>query len=87
MNQVMKHDIKSASKIVKLLDKKWNLWETTVDEIVGERSSNPVLENITEYLIEEMSAEEDELLGFSAGDQKIEEEDDKMSVVLDRLVL
>jgi len=50
-------------------------------------SSNPVLENITEYLIEEMSAEEDELLGFSAGDQKIEEEDDKMSVVLDRLVL
>jgi len=49
-------------------------------------SSNPVLENITEYLIEE-SAEEDELLGFSAGDQKIEEEDDKMSVVLDRLVL
>ena len=50
-------------------------------------SSNPVLENITEYLIEEMSAEEDELLGVSAGDQKIEEEDDKISVVLDSLVL
>ena len=87
MNQVMKHDIKAASRIVKLLDKKWNLWETTVDEIVGEKSSNPVLENITECLIEEMSAEEDELLGFSAGDKKIEEDDDKISVVLDRLVL
>ena len=36
MNQVMKHDIIAASKFDKLLDKKWNLWETTVDEIVGE---------------------------------------------------
>ena len=87
--KVMKNDIKQATRIIQVLDKKASLWETVVDEIVGEKSFNPVLENITEYLIEEMSAEEDELLGFSASENNVEEEDgdDKIAVVLDRLVL
>lgn len=35
----------------------------------GLSSKNPVLKNITDYLIEEASAEEEELLGMS-GDQE-----------------
>jgi hypothetical protein len=87
--KVMKNDIKLASRIIKLLDNKWNLWETVKDDIVGEKSFNPVLENITEYLIEEMSAEEDELLGYSANTsmEKSSEGNDELTAALDRLVL
>lgn len=85
----MRNDIKLASSIIKLLDRKWELWESKVDAIVGETSANPLLENITEYLIEEMSAEEDELLGYRSqepGDQCIER-DEELTAVLDRLLL
>ena len=43
-------------------------------------SKNPVLQNITDYLIEEASAEEEELLGL---EPSVESEDD-MNVTLDR---
>lgn len=64
-------------------------------------SSNPVLHNITEYLIEEGSAEEDELLGLGASNGTGEgsaladgaegadtvERDPQLTAVLDRLIL
>ena len=86
----MRNDIKAATKLIRLLDKRWNLWETKIDEIVGETSGNPLLENVTDYLIEEMSAEEDELLGFSSSEGQEErraEADDELTGVIDRLVL
>lgn len=57
----------------------------------GFNSKNPVLQNITDYLIEEASAEEEELLGL-AGDNKDSEgepieRDESLISVLDRLVL
>ncbi|XP_032591138.1 serrate RNA effector molecule homolog isoform X2 [Drosophila grimshawi] len=57
----------------------------------GFNSKNPVLQNITDYLIEEASAEEEELLGL-AGDSKDGEgepieRDEPLIQVLDRLVL
>ncbi|RLU20650.1 hypothetical protein DMN91_007263 [Ooceraea biroi] len=62
----------------------------------GLSSKNPVLKNITDYLIEEASAEEEELLGMSGeqeegqlggdGDSSIER-DPVLIKVLDRLVL
>ncbi|XP_014488480.1 PREDICTED: serrate RNA effector molecule homolog isoform X2 [Dinoponera quadriceps] len=61
----------------------------------GLSSKNPVLKNITDYLIEEASAEEEELLGMSGdqeegqlgdGDSSIER-DPVLIKVLDRLIL
>lgn len=65
-------------------------------------SSNPVLHNITEYLIEEASAEEEELLGLNTNNDNeglnadgsenpsagdTVERDPQLSRVLDRLIL
>lgn len=55
-------------------------------------SRNPVLHNITDFLIEEASAEEEELLGASATDEGDDAEssgltrDDDLIKVLDRLL-
>ncbi|KRJ98717.1 serrate RNA effector molecule homolog isoform X2 [Drosophila yakuba] len=57
----------------------------------GFNSKNPVLQNITDYLIEEASAEEDELLGLTGENKDTEgeaiERDEQLISVLDRLVL
>ncbi|XP_017961673.1 serrate RNA effector molecule homolog isoform X2 [Drosophila navojoa] len=57
----------------------------------GFNSKNPVLQNITDYLIEEASAEEEELLGLSGDNKDSEgepiERDESLISVLDRLVL
>lgn len=57
----------------------------------GLRSNNPVLHNITDYLIEEASAEEEELLGLEpcADNQEssIVDRDDTLISVLDRIIL
>ncbi|KAH8372799.1 hypothetical protein KR009_005134 [Drosophila setifemur] len=57
----------------------------------GFNSKNPVLQNITDYLIEEASAEEEELLGLAGenkdGDGEPIERDEQLLAVLDRLVL
>ncbi|KRG05480.1 serrate RNA effector molecule homolog isoform X2 [Drosophila mojavensis] len=57
----------------------------------GFNSKNPVLQNITDYLIEEASAEEEELLGLAGdnkdGDGEPIERDESLISVLDRLVL
>ncbi|XP_014117735.1 PREDICTED: serrate RNA effector molecule homolog [Pseudopodoces humilis] len=67
---VVRHDIKLAARLVQALDARARLWsppgaaaapETPGDG--GDSAQNPVLRHITDYLIEEVSAEEEELLG------------------------
>merc|ERR1719228_2831280 len=73
--KVVRNDIKLAAKIITNLDSKWGLWkadeEGKKEEVMlGLASSNPLLANITDYLIEEASAEEEELLGRRDGDDE-----------------
>ncbi|XP_077990042.1 serrate RNA effector molecule homolog [Glandiceps talaboti] len=99
---IVKSDIKTAAKLVQMLDDKHGLWNHDDEEKTDPQkesflmSKNPVLENITDYLVDEASAEEDELLGTSS-DAKDEqkdnssdvqlERDDKLMKALDRLVM
>lgn len=107
--KVVRNDIKLAAKVIINLDKRWNLWqksengnageeekkEGTEEENLGLSSTNPVLENITDYLIEEMSAEEEELLGRNNDLEDGEEgeegksiaRDEELIKVLDRMLL
>ncbi|CAF5100668.1 unnamed protein product, partial [Rotaria sp. Silwood1] len=53
-------------------------------------SHNPLLKNITEYLVEEADAEEEELLGETSNrqsDSNTFEMDKQLTKVLDRLIL
>lgn len=83
------------------LDERYPLWSDSDAQTAsrqatfGFQSKNPVLQNITDYLIEEASAEEDELLGLAAeegketdgtGDENFER-DLALVAVLDKLVL
>ncbi|XP_051800642.1 serrate RNA effector molecule homolog [Acanthochromis polyacanthus] len=91
---VVRNDIRLSARLVHSLDQRGALW-------VGQMETNPVLKNITDYLIEEVSAEEEELTGAAggngddAGDSKDPtsssevtlETDDKLLKVLDRLLL
>ncbi|CAG0899642.1 unnamed protein product [Darwinula stevensoni] len=71
LKQVMRQDIKVAAKVVQNLDAKFGLWgeshkdarDADLPISFGMVSNNPFLKNITEHLIEEASAEEEELLG------------------------
>uniref|UniRef100_A0A671WB39 Serrate RNA effector molecule homolog (Arabidopsis) n=1 Tax=Sparus aurata TaxID=8175 RepID=A0A671WB39_SPAAU len=93
--QVLRNDIKLAAKLIHALDDKGDLWSTAL--ILP--AQNPILKNITDYLIEEVSAEEEELLGSGSGMEAEDsakegnptettvERDDKLAKVLDRLVL
>merc|ERR1719189_3127904 len=103
--KVVRNDIKLAAKIITNLDQKWNLWQkpqenrdandakAAVD--MGITSNNPILNNITDYLIEEASAEEEELLGKNndLGDGEEGEDgnkvvrDEELCKVLDKLLL
>jgi hypothetical protein len=60
-------------------------------EVAIAHSKNPVLDNITEYLIEEANAEEDVLLGLneseSSESKQAFEVDDEMLKVLDKIIL
>merc|ERR1719220_2332379 len=71
--KVVRNNIKLAAKVITNLDKKWELWQKPQDTPqdadkaqasidMGIISNNPILNNITDYLIEEASAEEEELL-------------------------
>lgn len=100
---IIRNDIKLCAKIIHNLDEKNPLWtETSSDDQksdgngFGFKSKNPVLQNITDYLIEEASAEEDELLGLSGESGKVEgdagadenfERDMALISVLDKLIL
>ncbi|XP_037946952.1 serrate RNA effector molecule homolog isoform X2 [Teleopsis dalmanni] len=104
---VVRSDIKMCAKIALNLDEKHRLWCDLNAEANGNdnarsngnadsstygfKSNNPVLQNITDFLIEEASAEEDELLGIS-GDAKdnegeVIERDPQLLSVLDNLIL
>ncbi|XP_044751851.1 serrate RNA effector molecule homolog isoform X2 [Coccinella septempunctata] len=97
--QVVRSDINIASRVVLHMDTKAGLWldgrESKEDEgnelSFGLKSNNPVLHNITDYLIEEASAEEEELLGLEpcADNQEstIVDRDDTLINVLDRIIL
>lgn len=50
-------------------------------------SKNPVLRNITDYLIEEASAEEEELLGQASETEENDDKDQAMIKVNTRLFL
>ncbi|XP_041865205.1 serrate RNA effector molecule homolog isoform X2 [Melanotaenia boesemani] len=100
--QVLRNDIKLAAKLIHALDEKGELWSSKTQE-EGQSSDvstqNPIMKNITDYLIEEVSAEEEELLGSGSGMDPEEstkegnptemtvERDDKLTKVLDRLML
>lgn len=97
---ICKSDIKLCAKIAYSLDEKANLWRESLDgqdnqednQTFGLNSKNPVLKNITDYLIEEASAEEEELLGLSAdggkdGEGEALERDTEVLSVLDKIIL
>ena len=96
--KVVRNDIKLAAKIITNLDNKWGLWKIETDNkddiTMGLVSSNPLLSNITDYLIEEASAEEEELLGKKDGDDEdgkdegVEiQRDEELIEVLDKMIL
>lgn len=93
--QVVRSDIRIAAKIVLHLDQKAQLWSDSTEkqeENFGLVSNNPVLHNITDYLIEECSAEEEELLGLeptadSSDASAVVERDNELIKVLDRIVM
>ncbi|GFX42944.1 serrate RNA effector molecule homolog [Trichonephila clavipes] len=99
--QVVRADIKLAARIIQNLDKQKKLWQIGEgkNEELDERgflltSKNPLLKNITDYLIEEASAEEDELLGMGDKEENGDgeegctlERDENLIKVLDRLLL
>jgi len=83
--KIVRNNIKLATKIIQNMDKKWGL-----DEEMG---GDKLLKNITDYLVEEASAEEDELLGVnmedgevSGGLVRIQREEELLSV-LDKLIM
>ncbi|XP_026177942.1 serrate RNA effector molecule homolog [Mastacembelus armatus] len=90
---VVRNDIRLSARLVHSLDQRGELW-------AGQMETNPVLKNITDYLIEEVSAEEEELTGASGGNgddtgtkdpasssEVTVETDEKLLKVLDRLLL
>lgn len=95
---IVRSDIKLCAKIAHNLDIKVGLWldetkqKSENGNSFGLNSNNPVLQNITDYLIEEASAEEDELLGLANNDNKdsdgeLLERDQSLIAVLDKLIL
>lgn len=96
--QVVRSDIRISARVVLHLDTKAGLWpdddEKTVkqQQTFGLVSNNPVLHNITDYLIEEASAEEEELLGLEPSAENQDsistvERDESLITVLDRIIL
>ncbi|XP_052687226.1 serrate RNA effector molecule homolog isoform X2 [Crassostrea angulata] len=100
--QVVRADIKQAAKIIQILDSKWGMWEDPEEEKRDKSkegsfsftSKNPVLKNITDYLVEEGSFEEEELLGEKMEEGEKEsnnevtvERDERMIKALDRMIL
>ena len=80
-SKVARGHILLASKIVTNLDLQRGLWQG---------GKNPVLENIQDFLVEEVSAEEEELLGKTADSQEDSskaEEDPAVLAALDKILL
>uniref|UniRef100_A0A8C5QQ00 Serrate, RNA effector molecule n=1 Tax=Leptobrachium leishanense TaxID=445787 RepID=A0A8C5QQ00_9ANUR len=89
---IQRNDIKLAAKLIHVLDERGQLW-TVAD------GQNPILKNITDYLIDEVNAEEEELLWGTGRTPESEapkegnptdivvERDEKLVKVLDKLLL
>lgn len=99
---IIRSDIKLAAKITHNLDEKANLWKfddganqgNKNGDSFGFQTRNPVLQNITDFIIEEASAEEEELLGLSKEESKtggnegeMIERDPDLIQVLDKIIL
>ena len=85
--KIARNDIRVAAKMITNLDMKHELWIA---------SSNPLLANVHDYLIEEVSAEEEELLKKTVDDSENESKDeeehsielnDDVLKVLDKMIL
>ncbi|KAJ4945236.1 hypothetical protein JOQ06_013771 [Pogonophryne albipinna] len=76
---VVRNDIRLSARLIHSLDLKGALWQ-------GHMETNPFLKNITDFLIEEVSAEEEELIGASGGNEE-DKDPASSSEVLDRLLL
>ncbi|VDN60471.1 unnamed protein product [Dracunculus medinensis] len=101
--QVAQNDLRQAARLTALCDKKAGLFqkedeEKSVNEFGMDlivRSLNPLLKNLTDFLIEEASAEEEELLGITSdysgdsnGDQKVPfHKDIELLEKLDRIII
>jgi hypothetical protein len=69
--QVARNDMKLCASIINNFDNRSGLWQIDGEQPNSEKtygvvSRNPILHNITDFLIEEASAEEEELLGENA---------------------
>ncbi|XP_055917768.1 serrate RNA effector molecule homolog isoform X2 [Eupeodes corollae] len=96
---IVRSDIKLCAKIALNLDEKFHLWDEEKDnensngkDSYGFKSNNPVMQNITDFLIEEASAEEDELLGIAvenkdSSEGELVEREPQILSVLDKLIL
>lgn len=94
--QVVRSDIRISAKVTLHLDTKAGLWPeedgNKPQQTFGLVSNNPVLHNITDYLIEEASAEEEELLGLEPSSDTQDsatnvDRDESLISVLDRIIL
>ncbi|XP_023313188.1 serrate RNA effector molecule homolog isoform X2 [Anoplophora glabripennis] len=96
--QVVRSDIRISARVALHLDNRAGLWLDQDDkkdkpqQTFGLVSNNPVLHNITDYLIEEASAEEEELLGIEHAVESQDaittvERDESLISVLDRIIL
>ncbi|KAL2087883.1 hypothetical protein ACEWY4_016711 [Coilia grayii] len=80
---LLQDHIRLSAKIIHSLDHRWTLWD--------QEQENPVLRNVSHHLVEEVSAEEEELTihvgGASPQSEVAMERDDSLVKVLDRLLL
>ncbi|XP_053321036.1 serrate RNA effector molecule homolog [Spea bombifrons] len=95
---VQRNDIKLAAKLIHVLDERGQLWSRAEEGQEG-NGQNPILKNITDYLIDEVNAEEEELLWGTGRTPESEppkegnpaeivvERDEKLIKVLDKLLL
>uniref|UniRef100_A0A0K8SFX0 Serrate RNA effector molecule homolog n=2 Tax=Lygus hesperus TaxID=30085 RepID=A0A0K8SFX0_LYGHE len=83
------NDLKLAVRIITELDSRHKLWDgsESSENSYGLSSANPVLKDITEYLVEEASAEEEELLGQGVVPDDSKNRHAQAIKVLDRLLL
>ncbi|XP_027848833.2 serrate RNA effector molecule homolog isoform X2 [Aphis gossypii] len=93
--QVARNDMKLCASIINNFDNRSGLWQSNDDEqptsekTYGVVSHNPILHNITDFLIEEASAEEEELLGENAACEPEDntEKDVLLFKALDKMLL
>ncbi|XP_042558797.1 serrate RNA effector molecule homolog, partial [Clupea harengus] len=82
---LLQDHIRLAAKLIRTLDRRWTFWGEDHDQ------GNPVLRNVSQHLVEEVSAEEEELTGHVGGvipqSEVAVETDNKLVKVLDCLLL